>query len=233
MMNKIRIAICGTVLAITCSVAQDYSNVAYCVGSSGLRMTNLTMVAISSWGQQFRPTDSLSTGYLHRSGFIHVLGIGPWADTDNDGIPDEDDTDNDNDGLSDTIELTGSAFSPATPTDPNKADTDCDGLADSSELIAGTDPNSATSVLAMAEIRDSTTAIVIQVATVPGRRYELVYSSCLTNTWSAFWNTNASIYKSVASTCAVHVFLDDFTTNTSGSVPEHGLRFYRVRLSSP
>mgnify|MGYP000102848911 CR=1 FL=1 len=72
----------------------------------------------------------------------------PWVDTDNDGIPDNDETqgvygyvtdpndpDSDDDGLSDGDELT------VTNTNPNFVDSDSDGLSDYDEVVIyGTDP---------------------------------------------------------------------------------------------
>ena len=48
--------------------------------------------------------------------------------------------DSDGDGLGDAMELAGTAFDPATPTDPRRRDSDGDGFGDGEEALAHTDP---------------------------------------------------------------------------------------------
>lgn len=48
--------------------------------------------------------------------------------------------DSDGDGLSDAVELAGTAFTPATATDPRRRDSDGDGFGDGEEAVAHTDP---------------------------------------------------------------------------------------------
>ena len=83
---------------------------------------------------------SRSASYLNRSGFLSAFVMFPALDNDHDGRCDEDDPDDDNDGLADTVELSGAAFTPASPTDPMRADSDGDGMNDGAEAATGSNP---------------------------------------------------------------------------------------------
>lgn len=72
------------------------------------------------------------------------------------GVPVEADPDNDGDALSDVAEVTGSSFSPATPSDLNNPDSDTDGFPDGAEALAGTNPNDDDFALRITAITDVT-----------------------------------------------------------------------------
>ncbi|MBA4387068.1 MAG: hypothetical protein C0404_03745 [Verrucomicrobia bacterium] len=88
---------------------------------------------------------------VNQPGFVNAFVLRPNQLSIH-GLPVEIDPDNDGDALSDLAELTGSSFSPAAPTDPNKADSDADGIADGAEALAGTNPGDDSSVLMITSI---------------------------------------------------------------------------------
>jgi hypothetical protein len=118
----------------------QYSNrSAVLVGAAG----RSSSVACRAIGSAFQPSPvgyGTNATYQNRAGFLGTFVLANDADGDGDGITDENDPDNDNDGLRDEVELSGAAFSPATPTGTQKADTDGDGMNDTAEAAAGTDP---------------------------------------------------------------------------------------------
>ncbi len=81
------------------------------------------------------------------SGQLNTFVLRPDLDLSGNGIPDENDPDDDADGLSDRLELAGSAFDPSTATNPRAADSDGDGVPDAEESVAGTNPLDAASML--------------------------------------------------------------------------------------
>lgn len=91
---------------------------------------------------------------VNQAGFLNTFFMRPGQRSVH-GLPVEIDPDNDGDGLGDVVEVTGSAFNPATPTDPNNPDSDVDGLPDGSESIAGTDPSDGNSALRITSINVS------------------------------------------------------------------------------
>lgn len=106
----------------------------------GTRAMGGAFTHLGAGGQPGGISVSWDESYVNQAGFLHTFFLQRDLDTDSDGLPDEADLDNDGDKLTDVAELTGTAFSPVTPTDPNRADTDDDGVADSDEALAGTDP---------------------------------------------------------------------------------------------
>jgi hypothetical protein len=108
------------------------------------------------------------------SGFLRAHPAQPGLDSDGDGLANEWDADNDNDGLTDIAEISGTAFDPVTPTDPNNSDSDTDGSSDAEEQRAGTNPNSAASLLEITDItRDGDTPRIHWRAR-GGRTYHLL-----------------------------------------------------------
>ena len=87
----------------------------------------------------FRDRDSDGDGFTDVSEAGDTDPLTPPRDTDNDGIPDFTDLDSDGDAVKDREEQ--NSF-----TDPYNWDSDADGYSDGGELVAGSDPTSATSV---------------------------------------------------------------------------------------
>ena len=83
---------------------------------------------------------------VNQAGFLNTFCLRPNLLSVH-GLPVETDPDNDGDALSDLAELTGSAYNPATCTDPNNPDSDADGSPDGAEALAGTNPNDVNSAL--------------------------------------------------------------------------------------
>ena len=98
-------------------------------------------------GQVATPGITTNAGYTNESGFFTFMLAS--QDHDHDGIPDELDLDDDNDGIPDLVELAGTDFNPATPTDVFSADSDGDGSTDLEEMRAGTNPTSTNSLFEM------------------------------------------------------------------------------------
>jgi hypothetical protein len=118
-----------------------------------------------------------SLDHLHQAGFLTAFALFPNLDNDADGRIDEDDPDDDNDGLEDAVELTGSAFDPATASDIFSADTDGDGLTDLEEARAGTDPIDPQANLRITAIRRADEGVVVRWTARGGRSYEVLTRS--------------------------------------------------------
>ena len=101
----------------------------------------------------------------------------PARDADLDGVPDEDSPDDDADGLDDRREIVGSAFSPATATDPLRRDTDSDGVTDRAEADAGTDPLDPLALLRIVTMRGTTAGLHVEWSARGGRIYDLIAST--------------------------------------------------------
>lgn len=93
-----------------------------------------------------------------------------------DGLPHELSADNDGDGLFDDTEIIGSAFNPATPTDPNRADTSGDGVSDGAHAMAGTDPTSTESFLRILGIEHTASDIALSWLARQDKTYRVVYT---------------------------------------------------------
>ena len=128
-------------LALTwASSPAQRTNTSSVLDSSGTRSTGGSFTNISAAGQPGGIAESAGGGLIHQAGFLHTFFLRPDLDTDGDGIANEADPDNDNDGLTDSTEIGGDAFDPATATMVNQLDTDEDGMSDGQEAIAGSDP---------------------------------------------------------------------------------------------
>jgi hypothetical protein len=138
-------------LAVGCLIlfawdAKAATNRVGAVDSGGGRSTNASYRSLGAIGQGVESGRGASGNYISISGYLDTFIMRPDLDTDGDGIADENDQDDDNDGLTDIFELFGTAFSPATPTNPRLKDSDGDGASDGAEALAGTDPLNAASV---------------------------------------------------------------------------------------
>jgi hypothetical protein len=131
--------------------------------------------ALSSGGAYTNISSGRSPG-----GYLQTFSLRPDLDTDGDGLHDEIDDDNDGDLLADIDEITGALFDPVTPTHPNLADADGDGVNDGEEMIAGTNPGDANSVLEVVSITRAGTGAEIQWSARGGKQYILLVSTDLT-----------------------------------------------------
>lgn len=117
------------------------------------------------------------------------------------------------------------------------ADDDGDGKNNTEELISGTVPTNANSVIRI-EFVDATPAQVgIGFDTVPLKFYTIEYADDITATglpWTGFANTNDTIGTYRESGSATNfIFLDDFGPGTSGGPPANGNRAYRIDVRDP
>ena len=124
----------------------QFTNKSDVLDGSGITSSGGGYTNISASGQSGGISVSLAGGLplnagtiVNQAGFLNTFFLRPTLLSVH-GIPVEIDPDNDGDGLSDVAEITGSSFSPATPTDPNKADTSGSGMTDGQKAIAGTNP---------------------------------------------------------------------------------------------
>jgi len=114
---------------------------------SGARSEGGDWIHVSAGAQPGGIARSESGAVMNYSGFLGCAILRPDLDTDGDGLADEIDLDNDNDGLGDTLEMAGTAFGPATPTEINNPDSDSDGVTDGAEAGAQTNPSDGTHYL--------------------------------------------------------------------------------------
>jgi len=131
------------VLGLSASSSAQFTNSSSVLDGSGTIASGGGYTHISAAGQPGGVAVSSGGLLINQAGFLNTFFLRPALDTDGDGIADEIDNDNDNDGLSDTIEIAGTAFSPGTPTYVNVLDSDGDGYSDGEESVAGTDPTDA------------------------------------------------------------------------------------------
>jgi len=133
--------------------------------------------------------------------------------------------DSDGDGLPDGWEMDHglSEFSAIGP-DGAEGDPDGDGSTNLQELMAGTHPNDAGSVLRVESVvKNGTGGFEVTWQSVPGKTYQVLYASNLGGPWQE--NLPAS---EVAA--GVGETTKSYTDTTAGSMTK---RFYRVRLVQP
>ena len=162
----------------------------FCLSTTyGVLYTNETSIATTSGGwvtgggisQVFTVGCSSHSTFSAVQEFViyeNLIGssmLNQNLDTDNDGLTDEFDIDNDNDGLQDLDEITGSAFSPNTPTDVNTIDSDGDQSSDKEESLAGTNPNDPSTYLCILDaLTHSDGTITLTWLARQGKEYHIL-----------------------------------------------------------
>jgi len=112
----------------------------------------------------------------HYGGFLGMAAYRLTLDTDHDGVINELDSDNDNDNLSDSDEVRGLPWLPATvSSDPNQADTDGDESTDWEESVAGTHPDNADSFLEIISMSQeaASNGVIITWSARDGKNYNV------------------------------------------------------------
>jgi uncharacterized repeat protein (TIGR01451 family) len=123
--------------------------------------------------------------------------------------------DADDDGIADEWEV-AHGLNPTDPNDAN-ADPDGDGMTNLQEFHAGTDPNSATSVLEITETQQIGDDFVINFDTVSGKNYKIEYTDDIV---SGIWNTVTNNVAGTGGTVSI--------TDSGAALLPH--RFYRVQV---
>ncbi len=125
-------------------------------------------------------------------------------------------------------------------TNPPTLDADADGADDYSEFIADTDPTNGFSAFAVRYDSAAAGEAVrrITIPTRPGRMYTIFFRDDMGSSpsaWTPFANTNLGVGVWIETNVAssTYTFVDDDTTNTSGSVASGDRRFYRVKVKKP
>lgn len=220
------------------SVAGAVASMCLCVGSSisavsaptndvrvfnsgGGWVTGAAHRCVSSLGAGIEASAVEGGAHIVHAGMLNTFVHRPDLDVDADGRVDEDDADDDGDTLRDVVELTGSAFSPATPTNPQTPDSDHDGVSDGAESAFGTDPLDPTAHLAFESIRNGTGGLVVRWRARAWRSYRLVVSPTVAGMSGPAGRTNIVTAGSGTGTWMV---AETAWTNTSPAAAE----FYRV-----
>lgn len=165
------------------------------------------------------------------------------ADMDGDGLSNTNEAalgtnheqyDSDADGMDDGYEIRY-ALNP-TVNDASE-DPDHDGMNNGGEYIAGTNPNVASSVLDI--VPSSTVAghLTLAAPTISGRIYQVYFADSAAGfsadlSWRAFSNTANGVGTWLETNAggSVFTFTDDYSTNTTGRLPNSG-RFYRIKAA--
>lgn len=191
--------------------------------ASGTRATGGTFTHLSAGGQPGGIAVSSAGNWLNQAGFLNTFFLRRDLDTDSDGLPNEADLDNDGDTLLDIEELTGVAFLPMTPTDPNMADTDGDDSPDSDEAEAGTDPTDANASLrVIAFERTNFVQRISWLARGNNERGYLLYRSPGLNPWEDELAASNRVAGGTPPWYVVTNTIFDGTTSTAA--------FYRVEV---
>jgi len=132
--------------------------------------------------------------------------------------------DSDGDGIMDVYETnTGTYDSPTnTGTDPNNPDTDEDGLLDGDEVIAGTDPTSASSTFEMDVLTQAASEFTMSWLAVTGRVYSIYYldGSLVTN----------GTFMPLGNNTNISVMVDGLTNVVDTTAISSDQRTYRIQV---
>lgn len=168
------LAIALLLAVLTCTAEASGQRLQASANAGGGEQTGSVYRCISAIGQPVAAGFSASPYRLSRAGGLWQFVLQPERDANQNGIPDEDDPDNDSDGIEDRDEILGTAFSPATPTDPNHPDSDGDGMSDSHEAAAGTDPLDANAYLHITAVETVPSGVRLEWVARGGKTYEVV-----------------------------------------------------------
>lgn len=154
--------------------AQSYTNESWVLDGGGGRSSGDAYVQVSAWAQPGGILCSTNGALQNYAGFLGTFVLRPDLDHNGNGLPDEYDADNDGDGLGDRLELAGTAFSPTSTTDLNRANSDGDPADDGEESVAGTDPNDPDAYLTILNIARAGSNVDITWRARGGKSYRFL-----------------------------------------------------------
>ncbi len=134
----------------------------------------------------------------------------------------------DEDGMADSWEWT----SFTTLTNEPTGDNDSDGADNYTECVSGTDATSSGSLFALEPVGTQADATnhYITIPTQPERKYTIYFNDQIGLVWNIFASTNAGVWHETNAVASTYTFVDDEGTNTSGSAPANGCRYYKVKV---
>ena len=158
---SLRTALLVLAVGVSNVTAQTFTNSRTVLDGSGCWVSGGSDSNISAAGQPGGVLVSTNGNLVNLAGFLNAFVLRCGCDADCDGLPDELELDNDGDGLNDVAELTGSAFQPTAPTNPNDPDSDHDGFTDAEEAAAGTDPTGSNALLRITSVQKTGGSVIV------------------------------------------------------------------------
>jgi hypothetical protein len=145
-------SIITALLCMSCGLSAQVTEIQRVTAFAGGTASSATHILTDVVGQTSPVGYSHNSSYLCSAGFFHTATNQPAIGVDGD-----------NDTLTDWQELSGSRFSPLTPTDTSRADSDADGASDEDEILTGTNPMDADSNLRFLAIERVGTGATVRV----------------------------------------------------------------------
>ncbi len=201
----------------------SYTNSIGNINSGSGVMSNASKSSVGNIGLFQSGAQSNSNTNWARAGMLVSFLMNPNLDFDGDGIPDEDDRDDDGDAIADSSELYGDSFVPAMATDPFDSDSDDDGATDGDEAVAGTNPQDASSLFRITEIRKEGSSIVVVWKGRDGVSYDLAAAASLTSGVFTVVSSN------IVATGGTGVWYEAEVSATN--VPASWQLFYRININ--
>ncbi len=213
------------ILVLSCSTAAfaQYTNKSSVLDGSGTRASGGSYTNLSAAGQPGGIAVASGGSYVNQAGFLNTFCLKP-GQLGVHGIPVEIDPDNDGDNLTDMQEITGSAFSPATPTDPNNPSSGNTGMSDLQASIAGVNPYDSNATLRIVAVTNASgQTYVAWRAHGNNERTYVVYS-----TTNAMQQYATVVFSNKVAGGSYPWYV---TTNAVPDSPAGGAKFYTVTVS--
>ncbi|HRZ10837.1 MAG TPA: hypothetical protein P5567_00100 [Kiritimatiellia bacterium] len=204
-----------------------------------------TAISNAGWDNRELPLTEQFEAYNTATGFSVALAFSQSSarDVDGDGLANTNEwgigsqhmkADSDGDGIPDGYE-TGNGL--AVLVADGTGDLDEDGALNYEEYVMNTGADDSNDVLRLEQAGVASGAFRIEHPVSGPRQYQVLFADGLGAgwNWQAFGNTNAPVgsWATTNAGAARHVFTDDFTAATSGTMPTNGPRVYTIRVSVP